>query len=96
MSADDTSHETAMKALGLLTNTFQDGHIFGPVTSRSLRSGNSNCCACSINAIAASYRSHGGIPSWPYCSVSASTQSPITVDSGRDPLPHWRRSRAWP
>jgi hypothetical protein len=32
MSADDTSHETAMKALGLLTATFHDGHQFGPVT----------------------------------------------------------------
>jgi len=32
MSADDTSHETAMKALGLLTATFHDNHLFGPVT----------------------------------------------------------------
>jgi len=32
MSADDTSHETAMKALGLHTATFHDGHQFGPVT----------------------------------------------------------------
>ena len=32
MSADDTSHETAMNALGLLTATFHDGHQFGPVT----------------------------------------------------------------
>jgi hypothetical protein len=32
MSADDTSHETAMKALGLLTATFHDNHLFGPIT----------------------------------------------------------------
>ena len=32
MSADDTSHETAMNALGLLTATFHDGHQFGPAT----------------------------------------------------------------
>ena len=32
MSADDTSHETAMNALGLLTATFHDNHLFGPVT----------------------------------------------------------------
>ena len=32
MTADDTSHETAMKALGLLTATFHDNHLFGPVT----------------------------------------------------------------
>jgi len=32
MSADDTSDQTAMKALGLLTATFHDGHQFGPVT----------------------------------------------------------------
>ena len=32
MSADDTSHETAMKAFGLLTATFHDNHLFGPVT----------------------------------------------------------------
>ena len=32
MSADDTSHETAMKALGLLTATFHDNQLFGPVT----------------------------------------------------------------
>ena len=32
MSADDTSYETAMKALGLLTATFHDNHLFGPVT----------------------------------------------------------------
>jgi hypothetical protein len=32
MSADDTSYETAMNALGILTATFHDGHQFGPVT----------------------------------------------------------------
>ena len=32
MSADDTSYETAMNALGLLTATFHDNHLFGPVT----------------------------------------------------------------
>jgi hypothetical protein len=32
MSADDTSHETAMNALGLLTATFHDNHLFGPTT----------------------------------------------------------------
>ena len=32
MSADGTAHETAMKALGLLTATFHDNHLFGPVT----------------------------------------------------------------
>ena len=32
MSADDTSYETAMKALGLLTATFHDNHLFGPIT----------------------------------------------------------------
>ena len=32
MSAEDTSHETAMNALGLLTATFHDNHLFGPVT----------------------------------------------------------------
>jgi hypothetical protein len=32
MSADDTSYEMAMKALGLLTATFHDNHLFGPVT----------------------------------------------------------------
>jgi len=32
MTADDTSHATAMNALGLLTATFHDNHLFGPVT----------------------------------------------------------------
>ena len=32
MSADDTSYETAMNALGLLTATFHDGHQFGQTT----------------------------------------------------------------
>jgi hypothetical protein len=32
MSADDTSYETAMNALGILTATFHDNHLFGPVT----------------------------------------------------------------
>ena len=32
MRTDDTSHETAMKALGLLTATFHDNHLFGPIT----------------------------------------------------------------
>jgi hypothetical protein len=32
MSADDTSHETAMNALGLLNATFHDNHLFGPTT----------------------------------------------------------------
>ena len=32
MNADDTACETAMKALGLLTATFHDNHLFGPVT----------------------------------------------------------------
>jgi len=32
MSADDTSQETAMNALGLLTATFHDNHLFGPMT----------------------------------------------------------------
>ena len=32
MSAEDTSYETAMNALGLLTATFHDGSQFGPTT----------------------------------------------------------------
>jgi len=32
MRADDTAYETAMKALGLLTATFHDNHLFCPVT----------------------------------------------------------------
>lgn len=32
MSADDTSYETAMNALGLLTANFHDNHQFGPTT----------------------------------------------------------------
>ncbi len=32
MRADNTSNETAMKALGLLTATFHDNHLFGPIT----------------------------------------------------------------
>ena len=32
MGTDDTSHETAMNALRLLTATFHDGHQFGPIT----------------------------------------------------------------
>ena len=33
MNADDTSYETAMNALGLLTANFHDNHLFGPVTN---------------------------------------------------------------